>query len=143
MTSIWSSSALHWHTARKREQIFDVLHCLGNESHCGIWPTRYAWNFLLFFPSNTKSKRFTRECYFINQHQGESSTSRTLILPPLDKKCTTTYANRSFIILFTTVLHPYPESDQSSPRHLILFLQDPFLYYPPIYVLVFHVSSFF
>jgi hypothetical protein len=37
---------------------------------------------------------------------------------------------------------PYPEPDESSPYHLILFLYNPFEYYPPIYIQVFLAASF-
>jgi prepilin signal peptidase PulO-like enzyme (type II secretory pathway) len=37
---------------------------------------------------------------------------------------------------------PYPELYQSNPHHPILSLQDPFLYCPPTYILVFPVVSF-
>jgi hypothetical protein len=42
-----------------------------------------------------------------------------------------------------TATGPYPESDESNPHLLTVFLEDPLQYYPLTYVLVFQVVSSF
>jgi hypothetical protein len=53
-----------------------------------------------------------------------------------------TEPERSLLCSQETSIGPYPEPDQSSPYHPILFLQDTFEYCPPTYVLVVLVVSF-
>ena len=38
---------------------------------------------------------------------------------------------------------PYPKRNKSGPVHTIVFIYDPFQYYPPIYVMIYKVLSLF
>lgn len=89
--------------------MFEVLQWIGNESHCGIWPTRYAWNFLPFFLSNTKSKWFTTGCELIKQFQG-GILAEDLIFPQLDQKFT---REGSLLCSRESSICPSPQQDQS------------------------------
>jgi len=95
--------------------------------------------------------RYTPEIYSgcvryecLSLHSPRSRTlPEKLIVPPMLYKFPTLYGTWSLITALTrptTCL--YPEPDQSSPRHFILFIEGPFYYYPPTYTYVFQLISF-